>query len=87
MMINYYEKLDSFRDKKDESKVFAVSVKLVSGGFIDSSSMPISYLEEMIATIEASDAAHTALSIWNHSTKRLVLIPHNRIELISIGLN
>lgn len=85
-VINYYEELESYLDEKGKAKTFVIHVDNKQGITARSSPLPIAFLPTVIATIEAADAAHTALTVWDRTLKTLVLIPHDNILSVSIRL-
>ena len=85
-IINYYEELDSFRDKNKEAKVFSVSVTTIDGKRWDSSTMPISALSQVIATIESVDAARMAFTIWNRENGALYIFPYEQRQSVKVTL-
>lgn len=83
---NYYDTLDSFIDKAKEATVFQLVVELTTGVTLSSSSLPIVALPGVILAIETADASKTAISVWDHKLKTLVLIPHHNVKYVSLNL-
>lgn len=80
----YYEELQSYTDTVDQATRFEVHVVFKDGSLFNSTAMPIAHLKKVIADIEASDAARTAITLWNRDQRALVTIPHDNILSVSI---
>lgn len=84
MADHYFSEVASFQQAKEQTKRFAISVTLVSGGTVSSSTFyPIEHLDNILAAIESVDS-DGMFFLWNKEEQTLHSILKQSIRSIGI---
>lgn len=82
--MSYYENFASYKDIKDKSKSFMVSVYDINGGVYISSSIPIECYDEVIGHSEQAIMEGLSWSIWDNIHKKMCIFASGTILRIEV---